>query len=230
MSKKKDKRKHKSTTSRWAKVRKSKTHGRGMFATRKIPAEMTVIEYVGKRIKKDASNEKGNRHYEKALKTGGGAVYIFVINDDYDMDGSYKWNTARLINHSCDPNCEAQIDEEERIWVVTTKKIAKGEELTFNYGFDLEDYECHPCCCGSNNCVGFIAAEEYWDEMKERETAKATKAAAAEEETAPVAVKKKSASKKKSAAKKKSPAAKKKSSAKKAATKKKSAAKKKGAA
>ena len=37
----------------------------------------------------------------------GKAIYLFKINNKkYDLDGDFKFNTARLINHSCDPNCE----------------------------------------------------------------------------------------------------------------------------
>ena len=46
------------------------------------------------------------------------------------------------------------------------RDIRKGEELTFNYGFDLENWSEHPCRCGTDRCIGFIAGEEYWGELK----------------------------------------------------------------
>lgn len=156
------------TTSPWAEVYDSPVHGRGMVATVDIPEEATIIEYVGELVDKDESNRRGEALAEHAKLTGGAAVYLFVVNDDVDIDGNVEHNTARLINHSCDPNCEAQIDDDERIWIVAIKDIPKGTELTFNYGFDLEDYKEHPCRCGTERCVGYIAGEEYWDELKKK--------------------------------------------------------------
>ena len=137
-----------------------------MVATVDIPEEATIIEYVGELVDKDESNRRGEALAEQAKLTGGAAVYLFVVNDEFDIDGNVEHNTARLINHSCDPNCEAQIDDDERIWIVAIKDIPEGEELTFNYGFDLEDYKEHPCRCNTDRCVGYIAGEEYWDELK----------------------------------------------------------------
>ena len=159
---------HAATTSPWAEVYDSPVHGRGMIAKVDIPAEATIIEYVGELVDKDESNRRGEALAEEAARTGGAAVYLFVVNDESDIDGNFEYNTARLINHSCEPNCEAQIDDDERIWIVATKKIPKGAELAFNYGFDLEDYKHHPCRCGTKSCVGYIAGEEYWDELKKK--------------------------------------------------------------
>jgi SET domain-containing protein len=42
-----------------------------------------------------------------------GHTFLFTLNDDYVIDANYKGNDARWINHSCDPNCEAVIEEDE---------------------------------------------------------------------------------------------------------------------
>jgi len=151
--------------SKWIEVRGSEIHGRGLFAIRNIPKETDIIEYVGEKIDKEESDRRGWELYEQAQETGGAAVYLFTLNDEFDIDGDVEWNSARLINHSCDPNCEAVIDD-DKISIVSLRKIKKGEELFFNYGFDLENYEGHPCCCGAKRCVGYIAGEEYWPELK----------------------------------------------------------------
>jgi SET domain-containing protein len=78
-----------------------------------------------------------------------------------------EWNPARLINHSCEPNCEALTDDDNRIWIVAKRDIAAGEELTFNYNYDLEDFKEHPCQCGAQNCVGFIVAEEFFAQVRQ---------------------------------------------------------------
>jgi hypothetical protein len=67
---------------------------------------------------------------------------------------------------------EAQTFDEKEIWFTALRDIEKGEELVFNYGFDLEVWEDHPCRCGSENCVGFIAAEEYWPTLRRKIGAK----------------------------------------------------------
>ena len=68
------------------------------------------------------------------------------------------WNTARLINHSCEANCESS-NIRGRIWIVATRDIAKGEELTFDYGFGMENWREHPCRCGTRKCAGFIVTK-----------------------------------------------------------------------
>lgn len=148
----------------WCEIRNSPIHGRGLFATRDIPEGMRIIEYVGEKITKAESNRRGWAQFEKAQQTGEAGVYLFTLNKRHDIDGDVPWNAARLINHSCDPNCESQIIR-GRIWILALREIKMGEELFFNYGFDLECYEDHPCGCGSKRCVGYIAGEEYWKEL-----------------------------------------------------------------
>lgn len=153
-------------------VRGSVIHGRGVYATQDIEEETQVIEYLGEFIDKEESERRANVQSEHAEATGDAAVYIFTLNDDWDIDGDVPWNPARLINHSCDPNCEAWIDEDQ-IFIYAIKDIWEGEELTFDYGFDIECYEDHPCLCGSENCVGYIVSREQWDQLEELKAQKA---------------------------------------------------------
>lgn len=148
-------------------VRGSAIHGRGVYATQDIPAETKIIEYIGELIDKDESEKRAWAQHEHAEKTGDAAVYIFTLSKKYDVDGNVPWNTARLINHSCDPNCEAWI-EGKRIFIYSLRDIKAGEELGFDYGFDIDCYEDHPCLCGSSDCVGYIVSREQWDQLKER--------------------------------------------------------------
>ena len=134
---------------------KSPIHGTGAFATSAIPAGARVIEYIGERITKAESVRRCERNNE----------YIFALNTEEDLDGHVPWNPARFINHSCAPNCEAQ-SEQERIWLVAVRDIQPGEEITFNYGYDLEDYKAYPCRCGSTDCVGYIVAEEFFEHVR----------------------------------------------------------------
>lgn len=137
--------------------RQSPIEGTGGFACQDICAGTLVIEYTGRRITKSESN----------LKCSEGNHFIFHLDDQFNLDGDTPENPARLLNHSCDPNCEAEwIDG--HIWIVARRAIAAGDELTFNYGYDLDDLEDHPCHCGAPGCVGFIVAAEYFPEARKR--------------------------------------------------------------
>lgn len=136
-------------------VRQSAIHGTGGYARRDISAGTRIVEYVGERIPKEESNRRCEANNE----------YIFIIDEEWDLDGLQSWNPARFINHSCTPNCEAEWDE-DRIFILALRDIKQGEELSFNYGYDLEDYEDHKCHCRTPKCVGYILAEEYWEELR----------------------------------------------------------------
>ena len=125
-----------------------------------------MIEYIGEKITKKESEKRSVSLIEKNQGSlTDGAVYIFELNKKHDIDGNITENTARFINHSCNPNCEPDIIK-NRIWLLSTRKIKKGEELSYNYGFDLESYEDHICRCGSKKCIGFITSEENWPKLK----------------------------------------------------------------
>jgi uncharacterized protein len=136
-------------------LRKSAIHGTGGFARTDIAAGTRVVEYRGELLTKDESL----RHCIA------GNPFIFALDDECDLDGSVAWNQARYLNHSCDPNCEAErIDG--RIWIVARRDIRAGEEVTFNYGYGLEDYRDHECRCGAAGCVGFMVSPEFYDHVK----------------------------------------------------------------
>jgi hypothetical protein len=139
----------------WIRFGRSPIHGFGGFARRDIPKGVRVIEYVGQKIDKQESLRRCEENNE----------YIFTLNEQVDLNGNVGWNPARFLNHSCAPNCEAEM-EDGRIWIVATRDIRAGEEVTFNYGFDLEDYRAYRCRCSSPGCVGFIVAEEFFEHVR----------------------------------------------------------------
>lgn len=149
----------------WHIVRNSAIHNQGVFAACDIPKGTRILDYKGHKISKAESVRRGNAQIEDSSKTGEGAVYIFVLNKRQDIDGNVPWNDARLINHTCEPNCEAQIIR-GTIWLIATKDIPEGSELGFNYGFDLETWEDHPCRCGTKSCCGYIVGREYWPKLR----------------------------------------------------------------
>ncbi len=129
-----------------------------------IASGTRVIEYTGEKIGKRESERRARERLTRSRSTGEAAVYIFNLNKRQDLDGSSPDNLARLINHSCAPNCEA-VQSRGRIWITAIRDIRAGEELSFNYGFDLENWEDHPCLCGSERCVGYIVDEELWPDL-----------------------------------------------------------------
>lgn len=146
-------------------IRASRIHGSGVFAKQDIKKGTRVIEYVGEKITKKESDKRCDEQLETGKKTGGGIVYIFELNKKYDIDGNVPWNPARLINHSCDPNCEAEIDK-GHIWIVAMRDIKKGEELSYDYGYDFDNWEEHPCRCGAKTCLGYIVAKRDRTKLK----------------------------------------------------------------
>tara|TARA_B100001057_G_scaffold496532_1_gene598252 strand:+ start:752 stop:1234 length:483 start_codon:yes stop_codon:yes gene_type:complete len=149
-------------------VKKSKIHANGVYATERIPKNTKIIEYIGEKVTRsegDRRSEKRIKKYLRSKKTG--SVYIFELNNKYDIDGSPKYNKARYINHSCKPNCEVEI-KKGRIWIVSIKRINKGDELSYDYGyeFDEDDYKDHICKCGSSNCIGYIISSDDWSKYR----------------------------------------------------------------
>ena len=128
----------------------SPIEGTGVFARSDLAKGTRVTEYLGERITKG----------ESLRRCEAGNQFIFSIDDRFDLDGNCDSNLARFINHSCSPNCEAVLME-QRIWIVASRPIAAQEEITFNYGYDLEFYREHPCHCGAANCAGYIVAREF---------------------------------------------------------------------
>lgn len=137
-------------------IRESPIQGLGAFATRPIPRGTTLIEYAGRRMTPDESDARypdvaGERHH----------TFLFMIDDDIVIDASVDGNEARFINHSCDPNCDAVI-EEGRIWIEAIRDIAPGEELAYDYAYELKERHTaaakrrYPCNCGAVACRGTL--------------------------------------------------------------------------
>ena len=99
------------------KTKRSKIDNFGLYATKDIKKGTKIIEYKGKVITRKEAEENPKYDNDKA-------IYLFNLNKRYDLDGDFKFNTARLINHSCDPNCEVT-GSGLKVWVHTIKDIKK---------------------------------------------------------------------------------------------------------
>jgi SET domain-containing protein len=133
----------------------SPIHGMGGFARAAIPSETRILEYLGRKIDKHESLRQCELENP----------CIFCLDEQFDLDGNVDWNPARFLNHCCSPNAEAQAMD-GGIWIVALRHIRAGEEITFNYNYDLQDYREHPCSCGSPDCCGYIVAEEFFSAVR----------------------------------------------------------------
>jgi SET domain-containing protein len=135
-------------------------HGLGAFAIRPIPAGTRLIEYAGERITPAEADARYPDQPNVLHHTE-----LFAIDDDIVIDASVGGNDARYINHSCDPNCDAVVDD-DRIWIETIRDVELGEELAYDYAFVLKERHTpaakrrYPCRCGSPRCRGTILAKK----------------------------------------------------------------------
>ena len=150
----------------WVK-KKSSLHGSGLFASVNIKKDEKVIEYIGDKVTKKEGDKRADKQIKKAQKNkNNGMVYIFELNKKYDIDGGVLRNYARFINHSCNPNCEVEITDNQ-IWISSIKPIKKGTELTYNYGYPYDsDFDDHVCKCRYKKCVGYILRYDDWPRLK----------------------------------------------------------------
>lgn len=118
-------------------VKRTRT-GLGLVATTLIPAQTRIIEYTGPLIpNKEVERRRGK--------------YFFALNSKWAVDGSPRSNFARYINHSCEPNAEALVDN-RRIWIWSKRDIQPGEEITYDYGKEYFDDQIKPKGCKCVKC------------------------------------------------------------------------------
>jgi uncharacterized protein len=135
-------------------VRESSIDNKGVFAKKLIPKGTKIIQYKGEIF------EEGNEEFEKIYEQQkiNGKFYIFELDEKRSVDGSLNGNDAKYVNHSCNPNCKVEIENDE-IWYFANKDIFPDEELTVDYNYD-DELPIEICKCGCKNCRGFILSEE----------------------------------------------------------------------
>lgn len=153
-------------------IRESAVAGKGGFATRAIAKGERIIEYVGERI----THEEADRRYDDESMDVH-HTFLFSVSSRTVIDASHGGNEARYLNHSCDPNCEAEISR-GRVFISALRDIAVNEELCYDYAYQRSgdeteaDEVLYQCRCGATGCRGSIM--EPIEALKERK--KATKA------------------------------------------------------
>jgi SET domain-containing protein len=142
-------------------VRRSAIHGNGVFAATDIKADTRLIEYKGQML----THAQADKLHDGSSDSG--HTFPFTLNDKYVLDANVDGSDARWINHGCDPNCIAVLDEYEgkdrrkdRVFIESLRDIKAGEELIYNYGIVLEERQTPrlkaiwACRCGSRKCTG----------------------------------------------------------------------------
>ncbi|XP_046682378.1 histone-lysine N-methyltransferase 2C-like isoform X2 [Homalodisca vitripennis] len=130
---------------------RSKIQGLGLYAARDLDKHTMVIEYIGELIRTELAESR-----EKQYEAKNRGIYMFRLDEERVVDATLSGGLARYINHSCNPNCVAEIVEVERdvrIIIFAKRRINRGEELAYDYKFDIEDDQHKiPCMCGAPNC------------------------------------------------------------------------------
>ena len=145
-----------STSKRRIQVRRSGVHGKGVFALQDLAEGETLIEYVGEIISWDEAQDRHPHDPKDPNHT-----FYFHVNEDKVIDALHGGNSSRWINHSCDPNCEAD-EENERVFIKALRNIKAGEELNYDYGLIIDEPYTkkllaeYPCWCGAKNCRGTL--------------------------------------------------------------------------
>ena len=154
-------------------VKKSRIAGKGAFATRDIKKGERPIEYLGERVTHTVADARYNDHAD-----GGHHTFLFSVNRSVVIDAYVDGNDARFINHSCDPNCESEI-ERGRVFIDAIRPIRKGDELYYDYAYGRdgtetaeEEVDLYVCRCLTKKCRGTIL-EPMSKAAKERLAAKA---------------------------------------------------------
>ena len=133
-------------------------HRRGVFALRAIPAGQRILEYRGE----VTSWRRASARFRRSGMPG--HTFIFGLDDGRVIDGRVGGNSARWLNHSCQPNCEAIEDERGRVFIETLRDVMPGDELFIAYGLTIDDAITpelaadYSCSCGTSRCTGSMLA------------------------------------------------------------------------
>lgn len=138
------------------KIQHSPIHGTGVFATVDLAPGQHIGTYQGRRY---TARQAARRDWDHAL------TYVFGLSDGSLIDASEGGNETRHLNHSCEPNCEAQEETGPRgrllISFYALKPVKAGAELFIDYGLIVEEPEsdaAYRCACGSRLCRGTMLA------------------------------------------------------------------------
>lgn len=138
-------------------VRDTKKYGKGIFATRNIPAGDTLIVMGGYIIDIEAENNLDEFQIDKPIEIS--EEFSFCPMKPSDMD----LMPQHYVNHSCEPNTGFKGSN----FMVAMRDIEEGEEILYDYAMiiasnpDSENYFEMECTCESTHCRK-VVNEEGW--------------------------------------------------------------------
>ena len=142
-------------------VRNSPIHGRGVYAARPIRAGERIIEYTGELISWKEADRRPPSDPDDPHHT-----FLFSLDDGKRViDANVGGNSARWINHSCDPNCETEETDSGRVYIEALRDIRSGEELHYDYCLIIDGKitkklkRQYRCLCGAPKCRGTMLAK-----------------------------------------------------------------------
>jgi len=112
--------------------------GWGVYTTALIARETRIVQYTGQLVSQAEAWRREQRYLPRRR------IWIFNVNTRWARDAAFGGNIARYINHACRPNCYVEIDG-RTIWIVASRRINKGQELTYDY--NTEGAAKIPCRC-----------------------------------------------------------------------------------
>lgn len=121
-------------------VQATRDRGRGLFTLADIPQGTLVIEYVGKHV---SASKVSRSDYDK--------TYVMKYQGAL-LDGSRGGNVSRFMNHSCEPNLDAEeweVHGKARMILMARQGIVKRTELTLFYNREGTSV----CLCGASGCL-----------------------------------------------------------------------------
>jgi len=133
--------------------------GYGVFATKPIP-KGTILWVL---CDLDIVFKPG---HAKRLPAPYQAIIDKYAYDDADGNCILCWDNGRMLNHNCDPSMLGVGTDYE----IAVRDIAKGEEITCDYG-ELNLTESMECLCGGPHCRGAVHGEDpkfmwrQWDDI-----------------------------------------------------------------
>ena len=123
-------------------LHRSRIAGRGVYAGQLITKNSRIISYDGEKIPVEEADRRERRYQAN------GRIWCFTLSRRFVRDAAIGGNEARFINHSCRPNCYAQIIGDV-IWIRAARNIREGEELSYDYNTGGEagiGCRCRPRC------------------------------------------------------------------------------------
>jgi len=138
-------------------AKRSHIHGWGLFTKVELPKDSMIVEYMGEIVRRSVADTR-EKQYEIS---GEGSCYMFRLDFERIVDATKIGCMARFMNHSCQPNAYAkiisveteQLGWDKKIMVFSSRDIKAGEEITYDYKFQVEDGSLK-CTCGAPNCIG----------------------------------------------------------------------------